>query len=345
MENGKSKSPLASRRPDTSDPKRSGRLASQRTPLAPVSMARLAAPASRVLVEQWMRQFQDWVCYRLQEADGSGRQFSQKTRSVKERGGEDFIQIFANGHIIEKGAVVYSAGWTELPEATAFKLGIPDQHYFSTSVVVGIHPASPWIPASYLKLYYYEARSGERWFGGGLDLSPAYVDVPQAHWYHAQLREVCRRTDPQYYQRFKEAADAHFLLPHRAEMRGIGGLYFDRLVVDEDGLFEELFAFVQDIGEAYCRLYTTIMRQNAHRSYGEREKHWQQVRRGRFAEFAMAVDGGTLGEWLAGADVETVLVSLPPEAAWLYGHTPEPGSPEAAALPWFQPGTNWLRGA
>lgn len=306
-------------------------------------MARPVTTASRVLVEQWMRQFQDWVCYRLQEADGSGRLFSQKTRSAKSKGGEDFVQTFTDGHIIEKGVIVYSAEYSEPAQDANPGSGIAAQLSFATSVEVVIHPISPWVPASHLKLYYCEAHSGERWFGGRLDLSPAYVDVSQAHWYHAQLREVCGRTDPQYYQRFKAAADAHFLLPHRAEMRGIGGLYFERLVVDQAGLFEELFAFIQDVGEAFCRLYTTVMRQNAHRPYGEREKQWQQVRRGRFAEFAIAADGDSLCNLLTGANAETALLRQPP--ATDNGLSPEPDSPEAAALPWFRPGIDWLRSA
>jgi len=298
------------------------------------------APA-RAVVEPWMRQFQDWLCHRLETADGSGVRFSRDSWT-HEGGGGGCTRVIQQGDVLEKGGVAFSAVWGEMSETAARQLLMPDRRYFATGVSVVQHPRSPHVPISHMNVRYFEAGNGEAWFGGGLDLTPIYVDVTQARCFHEQLHEVCQRHDGSYYPRFKQWADEYFYLPHRRETRGVGGLFFDRLTVGKDGLFEELFAFVQDVGELYGRTYTAIMRQNADLPYTEREKQWQLVRRGRYAEFNLAIDRGTRFGLETGGRPESILMSLPPQAEWHYNLAPTPGSPEAESQQWLRQGVDWL---
>ena len=300
-----------------------------------------AAAAPRIMVERWMRQFQDWLCHRLETADGSGHRFVPEDWTHAEGGG-GITRVLQHGNMLEKGGVAFSAVWGEMSEAAARQLLMPDRRYFATGVSVVQHPRSPRVPISHMNVRYFEAGNGEAWFGGGLDLTPIYVDAPQARWFHEQLWEVCQRHRPDYYPRFKAWADEYFYLPHRQETRGVGGLFFDRLTVGRDGFFEELFAFVQDVGELYGRTYSAIMRQNAPLPYTEREQQWQRVRRGRYAEFNLAIDRGTRFGLETGGRTESILMSLPPQADWHYNLTPEPASPEAASQQWLRPGIDWL---
>jgi coproporphyrinogen III oxidase len=250
--------------------------------------------------------------------------------------------VLQNGAVLEKSGVAFSAVWGGLSEQAAQSLQLPDRRYFATGVSVVQHPRSPQVPISHMNVRYFEAGNGEAWFGGGLDLTPIYVDVAQARWFHEQIEAVCQRHDASYYARFKKWADDYFYLPHRQETRGVGGIFFDRLTVGHDGSFEELFAFVQDVGEVYGRTYQALIRQNRDRPFTEAEKHWQLVRRGRYAEFNLAIDRGTRFGLETGGRTESILMSLPPQAEWHYDLQPEPGSVEEASQQWLRKGIDWL---
>ncbi|HEX8657032.1 MAG TPA: oxygen-dependent coproporphyrinogen oxidase [Hymenobacter sp.] len=307
-------------------------------------MLTLTAPASisithRATVEAWMRRFQDWLCQQLEAADG-GATF-QEDRWQHAEGGGGRTRVLGQGAVLEKGGVNFSAVWGQMSEAAARQLLMPDPGYFATGVSVVQHPRSPRVPISHMNVRYFEAGNGEAWFGGGLDLTPIYVDEAQARWFHQQIREVCDQHAPTYYTRFKAWADEYFYLPHRQETRGVGGIFFDRLTVGQDGTFEELFAFVQAVGEVYGRTYFELMRQNRDLPYTEREKQWQLVRRGRYAEFNLAIDRGTRFGLETGGRTESILMSLPPQVEWHYNHLPEPGSPEATTQAWLRKGVEW----
>ncbi|GAB2712127.1 oxygen-dependent coproporphyrinogen-III oxidase [Hymenobacter frigidus] len=304
------------------------------------SLTPTVVPA-RAAVEAWMRQFQDWLCYQLETADGGGVRFSEDAWAHP-GGGGGLTRVIQQGRVLEKGGVAFSAVWGEISAQAAQQLLMPDARYFATGVSVVQHPRSPRVPISHMNVRYFEAGNGEAWFGGGLDLTPIYVDVAQARWFHEQIEQVCQRNDASYYARFKQWADEYFYLPHRQETRGVGGIFFDRLTVDRDGSFEELFAFVQDVGEVYGRAYGTIMRQNAALPYTEHETQWQRLRRGRYAEFNLAFDRGTRFGLETGGRTESILMSLPPQAEWHYNLTPEPGSAEATTQQWLRQGVDWL---
>ncbi|MCR5889698.1 oxygen-dependent coproporphyrinogen oxidase [Hymenobacter sp. J193] len=306
-----------------------------------MTTAALAVAPPRILAENWMRQFQDWLCHRLEAADGSGKRF-QEDAWQHVGGGGGATRVLQNGTVLEKGGVAFSAVWGQMSEAAARALLMPDPNYFATGVSVVQHPGSPLVPISHMNVRYFETDNGDAWFGGGLDLTPIYVDEAQARWFHEQIQAVCQRHDTSYYPHFKRWADEYFFLPHRQETRGIGGIFFDRLTVGKDGSFEELFAFVQDVGEVYGRTYGTIMRQNACLPYTERQKQWQLVRRGRYAEFNLAIDRGTKFGLETGGRTESILMSLPPQAEWHYNFPIEPGSPEDATQQWLRKGVNWV---
>ncbi len=298
-------------------------------------------PANRVVVEDWMRQFQDWLCQQLEAADGGEARFTEDAWR-HEGGGGGRTRVIQQGWVLEKGGVAFSAVWGTMSEQAARVLLMPDPGYFATGVSVVQHPRSPRVPISHMNVRYFEAANGEAWFGGGLDLTPIYVDVEQARWFHEQIEAMCAQHDATYYPRFKQWADEYFFLPHRQETRGIGGLFFDRLTVGKDGSFAELFAFVRAVGEIYGRAYSTIMRQNAALPYTEQQKQWQLVRRGRYAEFNLAFDRGTKFGLETGGRTESILMSLPPQCEWHYNLQPQPGSPEAATQQWLQKGIDWL---
>jgi len=296
--------------------------------------------AARTTVETWMRDFQNWLCRQLETADG-GATFREDLWT-HEGGGGGRTCVITGGRVLEKGGVAFSAVWGEMSEAAARQLLMPAPGYFATGVSVVQHPRSPRVPISHMNVRYFEAGNGEAWFGGGLDLTPIYVDEAQARWFHQQIKDICDRHDATYYPRFKRWADAYFYLPHRQETRGVGGIFFDRLTVGKDGDFEELFAFVQDVGEVYGRAYTALMRQNRALPYTAREKYWQLVRRGRYAEFNLAIDRGTKFGLETGGRTESILMSLPPQAEWPYNKVPAPGSAEAETLAWLRQGVEWV---
>jgi len=307
------------------------------TPSFPV-----ATPAAtfRASVEAWLREFQDWLCQQLETTDGTGR--FQEDAWQHHSGGGGRSRVLTHGRIIEKGGVNFSAVQGTMSEQAARVLLMPNPEYFATGVSVVQHPRSPLVPISHMNVRYFEAGNGEAWFGGGLDLTPIYVDETQARWYHAQIAEVCAQHNPAYYPRFKQWADDYFYLTHRQETRGIGGIFFDRLVVGKDGDAEALFAFIRAVGEVFGRTYTKLMRQNADRPFTEREKQWQLVRRGRYAEFNLAIDRGTRFGLETGGRTESILMSLPPQCEWHYNFPIEPNSPEAATQTWLRKGVNWL---
>ncbi|UPL50981.1 oxygen-dependent coproporphyrinogen oxidase [Hymenobacter sublimis] len=297
-------------------------------------------PRFRDTVEQWMRQFQDWLCQQLEAADGLGR--FREDAWQHHSGGGGRSRVLTGGHIIEKGGVNFSAVEGTMTEQAARVLLMPDPSYFATGVSVVQHPRSPQVPISHMNVRYFESATGEAWFGGGLDLTPIYVDEEQARWFHQQIAAVCAQHHPTYYPRFKQWADEYFFIPHRQETRGIGGIFFDRLIVGKEAEAEALFAFVRAVGEVYGRTYVELLRRNAALPFTEQQKQWQLVRRGRYAEFNLAIDRGTRFGLETGGRTESILMSLPPQCEWHYNLQPEPGSPEAATQQWLRQGVDWL---
>ena len=183
---------------------------------------------------------------------------------------------------------------------------------------------------------------GRFWFGGGIDLTPHYVDREQASWFHQQLRTTCDRYDPAYYPRFKEWADNYFFIPHRDETRGVGGIFFDRLEPSTEGKDKRtLFDFTASVGETFAPTYIPLHLRSRQKEVTDEQRHWQELRRGRYVEFNLVWDRGTKFGLTTAGRTESILMSLPPLAGWTYDYQATPGSPEAETLSLLRKGIDW----
>lgn len=290
------------------------------------------------------------ICRQLEEADGKGRFISD----VWDRpgGGGGVSRVISDGNIIEKGGVNFSAVWGATPEATLKLLnlpvtsGQPRPEFFATGVSIVLHPSNPMVPIIHMNVRYFEidTRDGGKeiwWFGGGIDLTPHYVNEEDARYFHRTLKDVCDQHHPGYYAQFRKWADDYFFIRHRDETRGIGGIFFDYLKGEDGFTKDSRFAFVQSVGNAFAPLYTHFMKKNDRLPYGEKEKQWQYLRRGRYVEFNLVWDRGTKFGLETDGRTESILMSLPPQANWTYNYQPAPGSAEAKTQALLKKGIDW----
>ena len=308
----------------------------------PLLVTASPSPTVRPEIEAWLADFQLRLCQQLEAADGGPAAFLTDAWE-REGGGGGRSKVLENGQILEKGGVGFSTVWGAMSEAAAGQLHMPDPHFYATGVSVVLHPRSPRVPIIHMNVRYFEAGNGEAWFGGGIDLTPIYVDETQARAFHQQLKAVCDRHNPAYYPKFTRWADDYFYLPHRQETRGVGGIFYDRLTIGPDGTAEELFAFMRDVAELFGPFYAGLMAANHALPYAGREEAWQSLRRARYAEFNLAFDRGTRFGLETGGRTESILMSLPPRTGWAYNPpVPAPDSPEANTLAWLRKGIDWV---
>lgn len=282
---------------------------------------------------------QDSVCTQLTAKDGTAFKEDNWTRP---EGGGGRTRII-EGNLIEKGGVLFSAVHGPLPESIARSMQLPPTDFFATGVSIVLHPHSPMAPIIHMNVRYFETSNGERWwFGGGIDLTPHYVVAEDARWFHEQLKNTCDRYHTHFYPEFKKNADDYFFIKHRNETRGIGGIFFD-YQDEKTGLSKtELFNFVVAVGETFAPTYCELLERSKSRTWGEREKQWQMLRRGRYVEFNLVWDRGTKFGLETNGRTESILMSMPPVANWVYNHQPEPGSAEANTLEMLKKDINWL---
>ncbi|UII30368.1 oxygen-dependent coproporphyrinogen oxidase [Fulvivirga ulvae] len=290
-------------------------------------------------ITDWFKNLQDNICKELETADGLAK--FREDFWEREGGGGGRSRTIANGEVIEKGGVGFSAVHGETPENILKALKLEKTGFYATGVSIVLHPQNPRVPIIHMNVRYFEMTNGTWWFGGGIDLTPHYVDKEDARYFHQKLKSVCDNHDSSYYGKFKKWADDYFFIKHRSETRGIGGIFFDRLGAEQPKSKEELFAFVKEVGSSFAPIYTYFMHKNKSISYGEREKQWQMIRRGRYVEFNLVWDKGTKFGLDTGGRTESILMSLPPQANWLYDHKPEDDSEEAKTLELLKKDINW----
>lgn len=232
------------------------------------------------------------------------------------------------GAVFEKAGVNFSAVEGPLSEALQKAMHVGPANYFATGLSLVLHPASPMIPTVHANFRYFELSTGDAWFGGGTDLTPYYLFNQDAEHFHRTLKAACDRHSPDYYPRFKKWCDEYFVIKHREESRGIGGIFFDYLRGTPDEL-EQIFSFVQDCGNAFLPSYIPIVEHCRALPFGEKEKQWQLIRRGRYVEFNLVYDRGTLFGLETRGRTESILMSLPALAAWEYDFQVDLGSREA----------------
>ncbi len=284
---------------------------------------------------QWFRSLQRTLCATLEGEEPALRFISDPWKRLE--GGGGVTAVLQEGEVFEKAGIGFSEVFGRLSDHVAQSLAVPVQLFAATGISLIVHPRNPLVPTVHLNCRFFEMEDGTSWFGGGSDLTPSYIDEEGFAHFHDILKSVCERYERGSYEKFKEWADRYFYLPHRQEHRGIGGIFFDKLRDEPD----KTFRFVQDLGNAFVESYLPIVIRRKGDSWGERERKWQLLRRGRYAEFNLLHDRGTDFGLQSGGRVESVLMSLPPEVRWEYGAQPERGSREEAMVRLLKTPKSW----
>jgi len=291
-------------------------------------------------IQNYFMQLQDAICEALEQTDGVAK--FKEDAWQRDGGGGGRTRVIANGNIIEKGGVNFSAVHGKTPAKILEALSLPESNFFATGVSIVIHPSNPFVPIIHMNVRYFEMSNGTYWFGGGIDLTPHYVQDEDAKWFHQQLKNACDKHDLGYYPKFKTWADDYFYIPHRKETRGVGGIFFDHLK-ETDGISKkQLFDFVKEIGNSFAGIYTTLMQKNATKTFTDENKKWQFLRRGRYVEFNLVYDKGTKFGLDTDGRTESILMSLPPVANWDYNVEVKENSEEEKTLSKLVKGIAWI---
>jgi coproporphyrinogen III oxidase len=276
------------------------------------------------------------ICKALEEIEGD-KKFAED-RWEREGGGGGVTKVMEDGAVFEKAGVNVSTVFGVLPKAIAQKMQVQPSNFCATGVSLVIHPRSPMIPTVHANYRYFEHADGDSWFGGGSDLTPYYPYEEDIIHFHETLKKACDLHDSEYYSTFKKWCDEYFFIEHRGEARGVGGIFFDYLRGDG----EMHFAFVQSVGDAFLDTYLPIVEKRKSEPWGEKEKAWQLLRRGRYVEFNLVYDRGTTFGLETKGRTESVLMSLPPRVEWKYNMHPQIGSREANLLGLLTNPRDWV---
>ena len=294
-------------------------------------------------VAHYLRRLHDGITAAIEAADGAASFRRDAWRRTEGGGGE--TRVLRDGAVFEQAGINFShvSGERLPPSATTQRPDLAGAGFEALGVSLVMHPRNPYVPTSHANVRFLVARRGDEpaawWFGGGFDLTPFYpFEEDVLHW-HRTAKAACESFGADVYQRCKDWCDRYFFLKHRSEMRGVGGLFFDDW--NESG-FERSFAFTQSVGDSYLPAYLPIVERRKGTPYGERERNFQLYRRGRYVEFNLIYDRGTLFGLQSGGRAESILMSLPPLARWEYGFEPVAGSPEARLQDFLRP-RNWLQ--
>lgn len=289
-------------------------------------------------VKQYLLNLQDRICMELSAVDGN----ADFVEDAWERGRS---RVITDGAVFEKGGVNFShvRGDAMPGSASAHRPELAGRSYQAMGVSLVMHPNNPYVPTSHANVRFFVAeKDGEEpvwWFGGGYDLTPYYGREEDCRHWHQTAFDACAPFGEDVYPRYKKWCDEYFYMSHRDEARGIGGLFFDDL---NNGGFDRCFQFMQSVGNSFTKAYTPIVNARKAIPWGERERQFQLYRRGRYVEFNLVHDRGTLFGLQSGGRTESILMSLPPLVRWEYNWQPEPNSPEAALTEYFLPVRDWL---
>jgi coproporphyrinogen III oxidase len=301
-------------------------------------------------VREYLLALQQRIVARLEALDG--RVFRQDTwekPSDAPLGGGGLICIIEDSTLLERGGVAFShvVGRQLPPSASAHRPELAGRGFEAMGVSLVLHPRNPYVPTVHMNVRFFIARAQDDqsesapawWFGGGMDLTPYYAEAEDARHFHVTCRDALAPFGAAYHPRFKKWCDEYFFLRHRGEARGIGGVFFDDF--NELG-FEKSFALMRSVGDAFLSAYVPIVERNQARAFSQRERDFQAYRRGRYVEFNLVYDRGTLFGLQSGGRAESILMSLPPGVAWRYDWHPAPGSPEARLYTDFLPPRDWV---
>lgn len=294
---------------------------------------------------EYIHQLQDKICHALEEADGA----EKFVEDLWERpgGGGGKTRIIRGGAAIEKGGVNTSVVHGELPDLMKQRFGVEESRFFACGISLVIHPKNPFAPTVHANFRFFELTDKhgnpvDAWFGGGADLTPNYLFDEDAQHFHQTLKNACDPFGEHLYPKYKKECDEYFRNTHRDEGRGIGGLFFDYLREGDEKTLAQCQEFVQACGEAFIPAYVPILQQRKNHPYGDEHVEWQQIRRGRYVEFNLIHDRGTLFGLKTNGRIESILMSLPAIARWEYDHHPAPGSEEARLVEVLRSPREWV---
>jgi coproporphyrinogen III oxidase len=293
----------------------------------------------------YIENLQDQITAKIEAVDGVAT--FEEDIWEREEGGGGRTRVIENGSVFEKGGVNISAVHGELPEALRNQFKVKEGNFFACGLSLVLHPTNPFVPTVHANWRYFEMYDAAgtivtQWFGGGQDLTPYYLFDEDATHFHTVCKSACDKHNPAFYPKFKKTCDEYFWNAHRNEARGIGGLFFDYQKETEAYSIEDRFNFVTEIGNSFLESYVPIVEKRKELAYTKEHKDWQEVRRGRYVEFNLVHDRGTLFGLKTNGRIESILMSLPPIVQWKYNHHPEKDSEEERLLLILAKPKDWI---
>jgi coproporphyrinogen III oxidase len=294
----------------------------------------------------YIKNLQDTITSKLEEVDGEAT--FQEDLWERPEGGGGRTRVIENGAVFEKGGVNISEVHGKLPESMQAYFGVKDADFFACGLSLVLHPVNPMVPTVHANWRYFEMYNAageivDQWFGGGQDLTPYYLFEEDAKHFHKTCKKACDTHNPTFYSTFKKRCDDYFYNAHREEGRGIGGLFFDYCKVSEEMSMQDWYNFVTEIGDSFLEAYVPIVEKRKQLPYTEAQKNWQEIRRGRYVEFNLVHDKGTLFGLKTNGRIESILMSLPPKVQWVYDHQPDIGSEEEKLLKVLKNPKDWMK--
>jgi coproporphyrinogen III oxidase len=291
-------------------------------------------------ISEEFKLMQDRICQRLEELDGLAA--FREDNWQREEGGGGRTRVISNGKVFEKGGVNFSEVHGPVTDLMKKQLKMDGDSFYATGVSIVLHPHHPFVPIMHMNVRYFQLDEGDYWFGGGIDMTPHYVNPKQAGIFHQGLKEICDKYHPEFYQKFKVWADDYFFIPHRNETRGVGGIFYDHQKATIDVSKEQLLQFALDLGDVFAQLYEHQYEMGVSKEYSEEHLKWRNLRRGRYVEFNLVHDRGTQFGLKTGGRIESILMSLPETASWVYDYKPVANSDEEKTLSWLKKDIDWL---
>jgi len=293
----------------------------------------------------YIHQLQDTITSKLEKVDGKA--IFKEDIWERPEGGGGRTRVIENGNVFEKGGVNISGVHGELPKSMQAYFGVEDADFFACGLSLVLHPKNPMVPTvhanwRYFEMYDKEGNIVDQWFGGGQDLTPYYLFDKDAIHFHQTCKEACDKHHSEFYTKYKERCDEYFWNAHRNEARGIGGLFFDYCKANEEMKMTDWYNFVTEVGNSFLTSYVPIVEKRKDLVYTNAQRDWQEIRRGRYVEFNLVHDKGTLFGLKTNGRIESILMSLPPHVQWRYDHQPEPGSKEERLLDVLKHPKDWI---
>lgn len=294
---------------------------------------------------KYIHELQDTITSKLEEVDGKAK--FQEDIWKRPEGGGGRTRVIENGTVFEKGGVNISGVYGKLPDSMQKYFGVEDADFFACGLSLVLHPKNPMVPTvhanwRYFEMYDQKGNIVDQWFGGGQDLTPYYLFNEDANHFHQTCKTACDKHNSEFYPKYKARCDAYFYNAHRNEGRGIGGLFFDYCKASDEMSMQNWYDFVTEVGDSFLEAYVPIVEKRKDLPFTKEQRDWQEIRRGRYVEFNLVHDKGTLFGLKTNGRIESILMSLPPHVQWVYDHQPEKGSEEEKLIKVLQEPKNWI---